>query len=211
MKFSKDSIFRRKLEAISDAVLEDILPMPDWQSRSAMFLGKDGYTGETDDGVFHVGDAWECRDDFTRWFTASVTVPEAFAGKPLALNLEFGGEGIVRANGKIVSAITSYLEPQDSTRTRVMLSESAKAGETYQVEIEAHLNYMEFNRFRSKGGVSIRYTIRTAALVTINRTAESYYFDIKTALDGIHTLENPMEKVLKSGTRLPEEVVRFFR
>ena len=40
MKFSKDSIFRRKLEAISDAVLEDILPMPDWQSRSAMFWEK---------------------------------------------------------------------------------------------------------------------------------------------------------------------------
>ena len=210
MKFSKDSIFRRKLEAISDAVLEDVLLMPDWQSRSAMFLGKDGYTGETEDGVFHVGDTWECRDDFTRWFTASVTVPESFAGKPLALNLEFGGEGIVRVNGKIASAITSYLEPRDATRTRVMLSESAKAGETYQVEIEAHLNYMEFNRFRRKGGVSIRYTIRTAALVTINRAVESYYFDIKTVLDGIHTLENPLEKVLKSGAQLPEEVVRFF-
>ena len=52
--------------------------------------------------------------------------------------LEFGGEGIVRVNGKIISAITSYLEPRDATRTRVMLSESAKAGETYQVEIEAH-------------------------------------------------------------------------
>lgn len=210
MKYSKDSIFRRKLEAISDAILEDVLPIPEWESRSAMFLGDAGYTEEKVEGVFHVGDTWECRDDFTRWFRASVTVPENFAGKPLALNLEFGGEGIVRVNGQIISAITSYLEPQGATRTRVMLTESAKAGETYQVEIEAHLNYMEFNRFRRKGGTSIRYTIRTAALVTINRTAESYYFDIKTALDGIQTLQNPMEKVLKSGTRLPKEVVSFF-
>lgn len=207
MVFSKDSIIRRKLSNLSALILEDRLEIPQWETRHAVFLGNDGYTPAEQDPPVSIGDRWTCCDDFTRWFTAEVTVPEHFAGKCLALNLEFGGEAIVRVNGKIISAITSYLEPNGATRTRVYLADCAVAGTRYQVEVEAHLNYMEFNRFRRQGKTSIEYTIRTAELVTIHPLAESYYFDIQTALDAMNTLKNPLEKIAKSGAVLPREIV----
>lgn len=210
MQFSKESIIKRKLDSLSGLIFEDFLSIPQWETRHATFLGEKGYTESVQDAPLRIGDTWECCDDFTRWFTAEVTVPESFAGKPLALDLEFGGEGIVRVNGEIRSAITSYLQENGATRTRVVLSDSAQAGSVYQIEIEAHLNYMEFNRFRRQGKTSIRYEIRKAALVTLNLTAESYYFDIRTALDAMETLRNPVEKITKSGAVLPGDVVKFF-
>lgn len=210
MNFTKATIVKRKLANLSALIFEDTLEIPVWESRHATFLGNDGYTEAIVDAPVRIGDRWSCCDDFTRWFTADVTVPESFSGKLLALNLEFGGEAIVRVNGEIISAITSYLEPNGATRTRVILSDSAVAGTAYHVEIEAHLNYMEFNRFRRQGQTSIEYTIRAAALVTINPEVESYYFDIQTALDAMETLKNPLEKVTKSGAVLPREIVSLF-
>ncbi|MGI5857534.1 MAG: alpha-mannosidase [Candidatus Merdivicinus sp.] len=210
MNFTKATIIKRKLANLTALIFEDTLEIPVWETRHATFLGNDGYTEAIADAPVRIGDRWSCCDDFTRWFTADVTVPESFSGKLLALNLEFGGEAIVRVNGEIISAITSYLEPNGATRTRVILAESAAAGAAYHVEIEAHLNYMEFNRFRRQGKTSIEYIIRSAALVTINPQVESYYFDIQTALDAMETLKNPLEKVMKSGAVLPREIVSLF-
>lgn len=209
MNFTKATIIKRKLADLAALIYEDRLEIPQWETRHATFLGEDGYTDSVADAPIRVGERWTCRDDFTRWFSADVTVPESFSGKPLALDLEFGGEGIVRVNGGIVSAITSYLVPCGATRTRVLLADAAAAGTAYHVEIEAHLNYMEFAEFRHKGAVSIEYTVRTAALVTINPAVESYYFDIRTGLEGMETLKNPLEKIAKSGAVLPEDILRL--
>lgn len=209
MNFSKDTIIKRKLANLAGLIEPDRLEIPEWQTRHATFLGADGYTEEVADEPMHIGDRWKCHDDLTRWFSADVRVPDSFAGKKLALELEFGGEGIVRVNGKIISAITSYIRWEPATRTRVMLSDCAEAGAVYHVEIEAHLHYMEFCGYRMQGCTDIEYTIRTAALVTIDPVVESYYFDIKTALDAMQTLRNPMEKIMKSGDVMPNDVVRL--
>lgn len=107
MNFTKATIIKRKLADLAALIYEDRLEIPQWETRHATFLGEDGYTDSVADAPIRVGERWTCRDDFTRWFSADVTVPESFSGKPLALDLEFGGEGIVRVNGGIVSAITS--------------------------------------------------------------------------------------------------------
>lgn len=211
MNFSKDRIITRKLSEIHALIHEDELLLPQWETKCGTYLGDSRYKDvEPNYSAISVGERWICCDDFTRWFRATVTVPKEFEGKLLALNLEFGGEGIVRVNGEIKSAITSYLVPNEATRTRVMLSDCAKAGETYLVEIEAHTNYMEFAHFRAQGDTSIEYIIRTANLVTINDAVEAYYFDLKTAFDAMQTLRNPVEKIVKSPVRLPDDVLGLF-
>lgn len=207
VKFSKDTIIERKLGSLKNLIVTDRLDLEEWQTREGIYLGGGRYQeSEEAPGTIRTGDRWRCGDDQTRWFQTEVTVPESFEGKPLALELEFGGESIVRMNGEILSALTSYLHPSEATRTRVMLTDCADPGAVYQVEAEAHLNYMEFSEFRRQGATEIEYTFRTAALVTLNPEAEAYYFDIRTAFDAMKTLRNPIDLIAKSPARLPHEV-----
>ncbi|MGI5894718.1 MAG: alpha-mannosidase [Candidatus Merdivicinus sp.] len=207
MKFSKDNIIKRKLQALTQLINRQRLEIPEWKTKGGIFLKTGGYRDvDSEYSVIHVGDRWKCWDDATRWFVADITVPDNFSGSKLALELEFGGEGIVRVNGQIISAITSYLVPQEATRTRVLLSESAVPGTEYHVEIEAHLNYMEFCRFRDMGYHEIEYTIRTAALVAIDTDVEAYCFDIQTVFDAMKVLRNPIDILAKSPVRIPDNI-----
>ncbi len=207
LRFSKDSILTRKLEALRQLTLAERIEIPQWRTQTGVYLGDGQYADITQESTpMQAGQRWVCGDDVTRWFSASVTVPACFAGRALALELEFGGESIVRVNGSIVSALTSYLQPSEATRTRVFLTECAVAGTTYEVEAEAHLNYMEFSAFRRQGKTQVEYTFRSAALVALNPEAEAYYFDIKTAVEAMKVLRNPLDGVAKSPSRLPREV-----
>lgn len=208
MQFTKISILRRKLAAIAEAVFIDRMPISRWETRHAVFFGEGRYSATVTDPVVNPGCRWECRDDFTRWFSAEVTVPESFSGKPLALELSFGGEGMLRVDGEIVSGLTTYLD-DPFFRTRVPLSESAEAGKTYAVEAEMHTNYQEFNRLRQTGSTSVTYTFHHAELVTLDRIAESYYYDLKTAILTLEALEAPLQKIMQGGSRLPDGMQAF--
>ncbi len=208
MNFTKERIIFVKLQEIRKEVFDNVLEIPVWKTRSGIYRGNNQYENvDEQETQISVGDHWTCSDYFTRWFRAEVQVSEEFTGKPLALELEFGGEGIVRVNGEIRSAITSYINGDDAVRTRVMLEKEAKAGTKYDIEIEAHLNYMEFCTPRTNGATEIEYTIRTAQLVTINETLESYYFDLLNAFETLKALRNPADKIAKSQTRMPDELV----
>lgn len=208
MNYTKERIILVKLKEIHSAIRDNVLDIPVWQTKAGVYAGGGTYENvEENEMAVSVGSHWSCHDYFTRWFRAKVVVPQEFAGKPLALELEFGGEAIVRVNGEIRSALSSWLNANEALRTRVWLEDSAQAGAEYEVEIEAHLNYMEFSGFRQQGAKDIEYTIRGAKLVAVNREAEAYYFDVLTAYEALLALKNPADKIAKSQTRMPNELV----
>ena len=211
MQFTKEKIVERKLSALQAASYSGAMEIPVWQTRTGMFQSDGTYADVSPEWTeISVGEHWICKDYLTRWFRQSIAVPDAFAGKPLALEIETGGEGIVRVNGAIACSITSYLVPREATRTRVWLSDSAVAGAQYEVEIEAHLLYAEFRNLRAQGHSSIEYTFRSARLVTIDAAAQDYYFDVLNAFECMKALESPADRVVRCQTRLPDEIVRFF-
>ena len=104
MRYTNDRIVTRKLEQMKSMIYEHSLDLPLWETRTGMFTWEGDYTDvEERWSTISVGSCWECRDFLTRWFRTEVTVPEQFAGKILALDLEFGGEAEVKINGQIVS------------------------------------------------------------------------------------------------------------
>ncbi len=211
MQFTKEKIVERKLSALQAASYSGAMEIPVWQTRTGMFQSDGTYADVSPEWTeISVGEHWICKDYLTRWFRQSIAVPDAFAGKPLALEIETGGEGIVRVNGAIACSITSYLVPREATRTRVWLSDSAVAGAQYEVEIEAHLLYAEFCGFREQGYQSIEYTFRSAQLVAIDAAVQDYYFDVLNAFECMKALESPADRVVRCQTRLPDEIVRFF-
>ena len=107
MHYTNDRIVERKLEQLQSMIFEDVLELPQWETRTGMFTWDADYTDvEEAWSAIRVGDRWECRDFLTRWFRTTVTVPPEFAGKPLALDLEFGGETSVKVNGELTGGLS---------------------------------------------------------------------------------------------------------
>ena len=203
MEYTKDGVVQRKLSQLESLIYPEKEDLPEWETWQGEYSGYGEYSGiEQEHTQIRVSEHWICKDHLTRWFRRSVKIPEHFDGKPVVLLLEFGGEGLVRINGSIRSAITSYLRPSDATRTRVLVSEHARGGETLDVEIEAGMNYMEFNQFRRTGKTEIEYTIRTAQIALLDREAEACFFDLRTAFLALQQLRCPTESLSHSALRL---------
>ena len=74
MYFSKDGIIERKLRQLKRFIPDDVLLIPQWSSRSAIYLGGSDYGPVTaDEKPFCIGDTWECYDNFTRWSAAKAS------------------------------------------------------------------------------------------------------------------------------------------
>ena len=210
MHYTNDRIVERKLEQLQSMIFEDVLELPQWETRTGMFTWDADYTDvEEAWSAIRVGDRWECRDFLTRWFRTTVTVPPEFAGKPLALDLEFGGETSVKVNGELTGGLSSWLNPWAGTRTRVYLTDCAEAGTVYNVEAESMLQYGEFSHMRKKGATSVTYTFRSARLVTLDPIVEGYYFDIQVAFDSMKVLRSPLDRFIHSSDRIPENMLNL--
>lgn len=209
MEFTSERVLERKLKAVENAIYDDVHVLSKWQTRQGFYASPGKYTSLGPWEEISLGDRWTCRDGTTRWFRTTVEIPEAFAGKNVVLELEFGGEALVRINGVIISALTSYLDENEATRTRVVLPRFPSAGESFDIEVEAGMNYMEFARFRREGRTSIDYQFRRALLAVVDNEIEQYYFDVKTAYDAMMALKSPIDKLTAANVRLPFEITRI--
>lgn len=204
---TKKGMIERKLEEIKANIYENIIELPQWLTKTGMYSDYGTYSeAEENYESIAVGDHWFCTDHLTRWFKRDVTIPESFLGKKTVLLLEFGGESLVRIDGNIQSALTSYLIPQKATRTRVLIAEVLNNNRTVEVEAETGLNYMEFADFRRRGETRIEYTFRKAQLAAVNREAEAYYFDLITAYESMLALDNPLQCLQHSPLYLSEQI-----
>lgn len=211
MYFTKTGIIQRKLHDLLALENDYCEPLDVWETRKGYYRGNGEYVNQDEEWEeVKTGYRWECSDNFTRWFRKEIVIPKQVENRQVFLELDFGGEGIVRINGLIASAVTSYLDANMQQRTRVLLCEVAKPGEVFAVEAEMHTNYMEFNKYRQQGQDHITYTFRYAKLICINCEIESYYFDILNAYEAMQVLNNPAEAITKCQTRLPDELVGFF-
>ena len=142
MQFTDERVLERKLKVVENAIYEDELLLNDWQTKEGFYESPGEYTELGQWETIKLGERWTCSDGTTRWFKKIIEIPEGFTGENVVLDLEFGGEGLVKINGAIQSALTSYLEENEATRTRVVLPHTPAAGERFEIEVEAGLNYM---------------------------------------------------------------------
>lgn len=209
MYYSKERIMLNKINQIGEAIYAAVQDIPLWDTWTGHYAAAGVYE---DIGVVtqtQPGDHWRCGDGSTRWFRAQVEVPPAWAGRRVILELDFGGEGLVRVNGAIVSGITSFLRENAQQRERVMLSRAAQGAEVYDIEVECGLNYMEFERFRSRGMDSVEYTFRKARLCALDDAVESYYFDAMVAYEALAVLAFPYDRVRQGNVKVTRELAMY--
>lgn len=165
-------------------VTEYALDIPEWTSHTGVHTAPNTIVPDEQPGtVMHMGDRYEIGYDGTRYFEATLTVPECFEGRKAYLTIDFGGEAIIRINGKIAGAVSSREGGGWVCRDDILFPEGLKAGEELFIQCENAVDCGSFCDHAMAGETHMTYTLKTAQLRLINEAAESFRYDIFTAWD----------------------------
>lgn len=191
-----------KLAMLRDHVFLKKIPVADWSTMEQRHVEALKYETTEPWRSILLGDRWLCADGITRRFRATATLPADFTGTAV-LDIDFGGEGLVFINGRPASALTSASDgsmQSRTVRTRVFLEGHVKPGETFEIELENCLNFMEY-RYRvlvGKDSDHAEYTLRRAEIALVDDSLESYLFDLENAIDALDTYQNPLGTLAES-------------
>ena len=116
------------------------------------------------------------------WFKMSFTLPESFAGKPACALIDIGFEGLVFLGGVPHQGIETWWHKE------VLLSESAEAGKSYDLVVEAMYNWAWMNR-------QTPAELKQAETATINREVEACWYSLGFLMDLANALpENSVRR-----------------
>jgi alpha-mannosidase len=194
-----------KLSMLREHVFLKKVPVCGWETMEQRHYAACRYETTEPWRPIEVGDRWLCRDGITRRFKTTATLPKDFTGTAV-LDVDFGGEGLVFLNGQPASALTSAADTSmenRTVRTRVYLEGRVKPGETFDIELENCLNFMEY-RYRIRTGKDkdhAEYLLRRADIAVVDDCVESYLFDLENAVDALDTFQNPMGALADSNAQ----------
>lgn len=199
MQTMSDAIIGNLIKQVERKIVSESVSIDEWESRSGWHHKVGEYTyDDMPRQVMKIGDRWNAGYDVTRWFNSSVTVPESMDGKKLYLFLNFGGEAMVRINGKIAGA-TSNGERNWRDRDLIFIDDN-KAGDVLNIELEATVDCGVFCDEAMSGKKYTRYTITDARLSAINEDTEKYWFDVHSAWDSLRFIKDKIiyERVFRA-------------
>lgn len=194
MLVKKPAVLKNLIHAYIPAfIVEDKVTIPEWESRTAVHPAPGVMEfDETPPEVMRLGDRWNVGYDDTRFFEAEITVPEGFSGRKAYLCLDFGGEAIVRINGKIVGAVSSRANSGWVGRNEILFPAPLKAGETLRIQLEAAVDCGGFCDSAMDGAKYMTYELRQAELQLVNVEAEALYFDLACAFEAYERADDPV-------------------
>lgn len=163
---------------------EDSVTIPEWVTYTGVHVNPGEIVLDGNEKtVARLGDHWFAGYDDTRYFEATVKVPESFEGRTVRLVIDFGGEALVRINGVLSGAISSRENSGWVGRTDIIFNRSLKGGEELFIQLEAAVDSAAFCDHSIAGERAVEYTLKTASLVLINDDAESLHTDFTCAFD----------------------------
>lgn len=122
--------------------------------------------------IFNPDDRWGGKDQ-RYWFKVNVTIPLSFEGKTAVFQIETGREGewdavnpqfLIYLNGQTVQGL-------DVNHREIIISEDAKMGETYTVDLHAY------------GGMNEGKVELKAQIAVLDKITEKIYYDINVPLE----------------------------
>ncbi len=188
MKTVKPRVLQYMMGGLKKYITLGSVDIPVWSTSTGMYLGEGKYTyDENSQGEMKLGDCWVARYDCARWFKSSIQIPQEFAGKKLYLEFDFGGEALVKINGKIIGAVSSEKNSGWLSRNQVFF-DAPVAGEVFEIELESAIDAGGFCNAAMNGEKTTTYTISTARLVAVDPICEGYNFDINVAWDSLESI-----------------------
>lgn len=179
----KPRVLENQIKQIKQHIVTDKLVIDEWVSYTGVHESPNNIVLDGNPKTaMHLGDRWKGGYHDTRYFEASVTVPDCLADKKVYLDIDFGGEAIVRINGKIVGSVSSRMDSGWVGRSEILFKERFKGGEKLDIQIEGSIDTAAFcglNVYEGKQFMELQ--MAKSELVAVDEVVESYWFDINTA------------------------------
>lgn len=165
----KQEIFLQKIgrrkDEIRRHVISNVLPITDIVYRETEAFEKhDDAVRANDYRPIKVGDPWG--GGINGWFKMRFVIPGEWKGKQVAAFINVGGEGCAFIDGKPYQGV-------DDNHEEVLLSASAKGGETFEIVVDAMSHIWHNPKDRTPKHV------RRAELGTRNPEVQEYWFNLE--------------------------------
>ncbi len=176
-------VLENQIKQIKPYMVTDTLVIEEWNTYTGIHESPNNIVLDGKPPVtMRLGDRWKIGYHDTRYFEATVIIPDNFAGKKLYLDVDFGGEALVRINGEIVGAVSSRANSGWVGRTEILFKEPFKGGEKLDIQIEGTVDTAAFCAFNVyEGKEYMEYQMVTSQLTAVDEATESYWYDISTA------------------------------
>lgn len=192
MRTPKEQVLFDMMEQLPKYNVLDRVNMPEWETYDGNYLseGKYEFFPENTKTV-KLGEHWFARYDCARIFKATCTLPESFKDKKIYLNLDFGGEIIVRINGKIANSVSSREKSGWVARETVYIANKFLTfGEPMEIELEASVDSAAFCNDAMAGKKECEYTLKTADFALIDEVCERFYLHCVNAWDALNEIKD---------------------
>ncbi len=191
MKTVKKEVIKDMIKQVPQFLITDVRDIDEWKAYEGIHCDYGVFERwENTDCVKRLGDKWETGYHRTMWFSADFEITEEFLNKKLYLEIDFGGESIVRIDGVIVGAVSSSMKSGWVHRDQIFLPEYTEAGKVIHIEIEAALNSAGFCDYAMDGATKETYIMEKARIVAVDPICESYIFDINTLWNALPLVED---------------------
>ena len=187
MRTPKERVLYHMMIQLPKYIETESVTMNNWTTYDGNYLGKGKYEYFPETAEEKVlGDHWFARYDCARIFKTTVTLPESFKGKKVYLNLDFGGEIMVRIDGKIANSVSSREHSGWVARETVVINDKyLKYGEPTEIELEAVVDSASFCDDGMKGIKEREYKMKFASLATIDEVCEKFYLNCALTWDAL--------------------------
>ncbi len=178
-------VLKNQIKQIEPYVVTDTLVIDEWVSYTGVHVSPNNIVlDDSPKTTMHLGDRYKVGYHDTRYFEASVVIPDNLANKKLYLSIDFGGEALVRINGKIVGAVSSRANSGWVHRTEILFKEKFKGGEMLDIQVEGSVDTAGFCAFNVyEGKQFMEYQMVKAEFIAVDEATESYWYDITTAIE----------------------------
>ncbi len=192
MRTPKEIVLFDMLEQLKKYCEIDSISIPKWTTYDGNYLGSGKYEflPETEETI-ELGDHWFARYDCARIFKAQVTLPESFKGKKIYLNLDFGGEIMVKIDGKIANSVSSREHSGWVARETVVINpQYLKFGEPMEIELEAVVDSASFCNDAMAGKTEREYKLKFANFACIDEVCEKFYLNCSLAWEALKYIKD---------------------
>ena len=193
MRTPKKGVLDHLIKQIPPYIVTDRVVLKEWSAVAGKHIAPnvfEKYPGEPK--TMRLGDNWTTGYDETMWFSTTVSVPENMRDKKLYLVIDFGGEAIVRINGKIAGGVSSNMNAGWVHRDKIFFPDPLP--DVMNIEVEATVNSGGFCDTVLAGSYSITYTLARAEIQAVDEVVESYYNDICLVSEAIGNIDDQAVK-----------------
>ncbi len=192
MRTPKEQVLFDMLNQLDKYCIQESVNIPQWVTYDGSYLGEGKYEfNENEVQIISLGDHWKARYDCARIFKAQVTLPESFKGKKIYLKLDFGGEIIVRIDGKIANSVSSREKGGWVGRDTVNITpDFLKFGEVMNIELEACVDSAGFCDAAMNGAKECEYTLKFASFCVVDEICERFYLNCITAWSALEFIND---------------------